>query len=91
MFVKLFLCALLGVLVQESVEVVNNRPIVGVLLQEQHDKLHQYVASSYVKFLEMAGARVVGFAIFEISKIIYYKHFFRFQFLSTKNDLITKI
>lgn len=38
---------------------LNNRPIVGVLLQEQYGNTHQYVAASYVKFLEMAGARVV--------------------------------
>lgn len=45
---------------ENSAVVLNSRPIFGVLLQEQHDNLHQYVASSYVKWLEMAGARVVS-------------------------------
>lgn len=48
-----------GTFTQAKNEVLNNRPIFGVLLQEQRDNLHQYVASSYVKWLEMAGARVV--------------------------------
>ena len=88
MFVKLFLCALLGVLAHESVEAVNNRPILGVLLQEQHDNVHQYVASSYVKFLEMAGARVVSIVL--CLNIFYNLHFPRFQFLSTKIVCITR-
>ncbi|KAM9574466.1 gamma-glutamyl hydrolase [Guaruba guarouba] len=42
----------------------NERPIIGVLAQECHfDKFHRfgssYIAASYVKFLESAGARVV--------------------------------
>ncbi|XP_068018572.1 gamma-glutamyl hydrolase isoform X1 [Melanerpes formicivorus] len=42
----------------------NERPIIGILSQECHyDKFHRfgssYIAASYVKFLESAGARVV--------------------------------
>ncbi|XP_054250668.1 gamma-glutamyl hydrolase [Indicator indicator] len=42
----------------------NERPIIGILSQECHyDKFHKfgssYIAASYVKFLESAGARVV--------------------------------
>ncbi|XP_069710258.1 gamma-glutamyl hydrolase isoform X3 [Phaenicophaeus curvirostris] len=42
----------------------NDRPIIGVLSQEWHfEKFHafgsSYIAASYVKFLESAGARVV--------------------------------
>ncbi|KAI2810757.1 hypothetical protein BLOT_001921 [Blomia tropicalis] len=51
---------------------LNNRPIVGVLLQEQYGNTHQYVAASYVKFLEMAGARVVP--IFVNKDKAYFEH-----------------
>ena len=60
MLIKILLVTLLGLLAHESVEGVNNRPILGALFQEQYDKSHQYLATSYVKFLEMAGARVVS-------------------------------
>ena len=39
---------------------LNNRPIFGVLLQESFNNKSQYIAASYVKFLESAGARVVS-------------------------------
>lgn len=48
--------------------VVNNRPIIGVLSQEQSFYLHtkypeenftSYIAAGYVKDVESAGARVV--------------------------------
>ncbi|KAL9646878.1 hypothetical protein ABK040_013738 [Willaertia magna] len=40
---------------------VNNRPIIGVFAQPTKDNRHgnKYLAASYVKFLESAGARVV--------------------------------
>ena len=42
---------------------LNNRPISGVLLQDEYpfSIQQQYVAASYVKHLEMAGARVVSY------------------------------
>lgn len=40
---------------------LNNRPIFGILFVDRNnDTDHQYVPSSYVKWLEMAGARVVS-------------------------------
>lgn len=39
---------------------VNNRPVLGVLLLENADKSGQFIGASYVKFLESAGARVVS-------------------------------
>lgn len=44
----------------------NERPIIGVLAQEVHDPsphTKAYIATSYVKFLESAGARVVPLMI----------------------------
>jgi len=44
----------------EDREQLNDRPIIGVLAQELGDGSQQsYIAASYVKYLEMAGARVV--------------------------------
>jgi len=37
---------------------VNNRPIVGIL-DQKYDDAHTYIAASYVKWIESAGARVV--------------------------------
>jgi len=41
-----------------AVEAVNNRPIIGILDQKYDDK-RSYVAASYVKWVESAGARAV--------------------------------
>lgn len=68
---KLFAAFVLFVHIQNSFQ-LNNRPILGVLLQEEHDKIHQKVASSYVKWLESAGARVVP--IFLNKPNVYYTH-----------------
>ena len=39
----------------------NNRPIIGILSQEYFPSpSHSYIAASYVKYLESAGARVVS-------------------------------
>ena len=39
---------------------VNTRPIIGILDQNLHgDESHTYIAASYVKWVESAGARVV--------------------------------
>mmetsp|Transcript_19062 Transcript_19062/g.37415 ORF Transcript_19062/g.37415 Transcript_19062/m.37415 type:complete len:344 (-) Transcript_19062:1794-2825(-) len=43
----------------KSCKVINDRPIIGVLSQPNDDGPGEYVAASYVKNLEMAGARVV--------------------------------
>jgi len=40
------------------VEAVNNRPIIGILDQKYNSE-HSYIAASYVKWIESAGARVV--------------------------------
>jgi gamma-glutamyl hydrolase len=38
---------------------VNNRPIIGILAQPTSDQKRSYIAASYVKWIESAGARVV--------------------------------
>lgn len=52
---------LLGVL--SNIHALNNRPIIGVFTQPAGDEIakfgQQYIAASYVKFMESAGARVV--------------------------------
>lgn len=64
----LFICLLLFAIGQRACveSTLNNRPIIGVLAQElimeSDPQLHprvSYIAASYVKFLEGAGARVV--------------------------------
>lgn len=58
---------LLSVLAQEYIEEVNERPVIGVLSQETYivssyfpnETYDSYIAASYVKFLESAGARVL--------------------------------
>lgn len=42
--------------------VKNGRPIVGVLLLDSWDNKTQFIPSSYVKWAEMGGARVVSTA-----------------------------
>lgn len=45
----------------------NDRPVVGILAQESYsvnkyfpnEKYHSYIAASYVKYMESAGARVI--------------------------------
>jgi len=50
--------ALLVLGVCAAVYAVNERPIVGILTQE-HDSKRTYIAASYVKWVESAGARAV--------------------------------
>lgn len=46
----------------------NNRPIIGILSQEYFPSpSHSYIAASYVKYLESAGARVVSCSFVIIS------------------------
>ncbi|XP_075978710.1 gamma-glutamyl hydrolase A-like isoform X2 [Anticarsia gemmatalis] len=61
-----------AVIVKTTSDAVNNRPIIGVLSQEQSMYLHtkypeenytSYIASSYVKDVEASGARVVPIMI----------------------------
>ncbi|XP_069702027.1 gamma-glutamyl hydrolase-like [Periplaneta americana] len=76
----LFLCILLAaVKLFANVEAdLNNRPIIGVLAEEfrqrhgHETKQSSYIAASYVKFLEGAGARVVPVMINETKD--YYRH-----------------
>jgi len=53
LFVAFVVCA---ACIVEAAE--NNRPIIGILDQNYNDK-HTYIAASYVKWIESAGARVV--------------------------------
>lgn len=60
-FICLFVCITL-VLSTVSTAEINNTPIIGVLAQALRTPLPQgssYIAASYVKYLESAGARVV--------------------------------
>ncbi|XP_063632663.1 gamma-glutamyl hydrolase A-like [Cydia splendana] len=68
----LLLLSLLYFFYEVRTDSVNNRPIIGVLAQEQSAYLHtkypeenytSYIASSYVKDVEAAGARVVPIMI----------------------------
>ncbi|XP_053268705.1 gamma-glutamyl hydrolase [Pleuronectes platessa] len=58
MMVPLFLVPLLCFPFYSSAK-RNDRPVVGVLAQEVYSSQSSYIAASYVKFLEAAGARVV--------------------------------
>lgn len=57
----------LSVLAQEYIEEINDRPVIGVLSQETYiissyfpnETYDSYIAASYVKFLESAGARIL--------------------------------
>jgi len=42
-----------------AVGAANTRPIVGILSQEYGDDKHTYIAASYVKWVESAGARAI--------------------------------
>eukprot|EP01132_Coremiostelium_polycephalum_P001921 gene1921-2356_t len=57
-----FSCFLVG-LIQSATPTVNNRPIIGILSQPTNGGMQtygaQYIAASYVKFVESGGARVV--------------------------------
>ncbi|KAM3592932.1 uncharacterized protein V6R79_001958 [Siganus canaliculatus] len=62
MTLSLLICILVACLPFHSSAKTNDRPIIGVLAQEVHlPKPNQtaYIAASYVKYLEAAGARVV--------------------------------
>ena len=55
-FVVIFSCQLVL-----SDQLANNRPIVAILSQEYFDlNSTSYIAASYVKYLESAGARIVS-------------------------------
>jgi len=54
------MCAGVFVLLGSALAAVNDRPILGILTQpESGNGTGTYIAASYVKFLESAGARVV--------------------------------
>jgi len=57
------LLILLVTTVITTVECINNRPIIGIFTQPSDSEVanygKQYIAASYVKFIESAGARVV--------------------------------
>lgn len=55
-FVVIFSCQLVL-----SDQLANNRPIVAILSQEYFDlNSTSYIAASYVKYIESAGARIVS-------------------------------
>ncbi|KAJ8376655.1 hypothetical protein SKAU_G00072350 [Synaphobranchus kaupii] len=61
-FIYLFVIVKFGLSVVFTTE-INNMPVIGVLAQELYSKSQprgsSYIAASYVKYLESAGARVV--------------------------------
>ncbi|XP_018392928.1 PREDICTED: gamma-glutamyl hydrolase B-like [Cyphomyrmex costatus] len=62
-----FLFTIFVFTIMKTTETVNNRPIIGILTQEINETIneicdnqyHSYIAASYVKFVEGAGARVI--------------------------------
>ncbi|KAH7637372.1 gamma-glutamyl hydrolase a-like protein [Dermatophagoides farinae] len=44
--------------IDEKFPIINDRVVIGVLAQYPYKDEHQYIAASYVKFLESSGARV---------------------------------
>lgn len=63
MYRQLLICAVLCI-VFSTAHSYNNRPIIGILTEpweheEYADRGGEYIAASYVKFMESAGARVV--------------------------------
>jgi hypothetical protein len=63
LFLNLFV---ISISQSEAVEDPNIRPIIGVLSQEHGRDIHEsYIAASYVKYLESAGARVVCIYLIE--------------------------
>ncbi len=61
-FVNLFM---ISISQSKAIEELNVRPTIGVLSQEYKDQHHSYIAASYVKYLESAGARVVCIQLIE--------------------------
>jgi hypothetical protein len=43
-----------------SSDELNDRPIIGILTQENAKQTNTFIAAPYVKLLEMGGARVVS-------------------------------
>jgi hypothetical protein len=63
LFLSLFM---ISISQSKAVEDPNIRPIIGVLSQEHGRDIHEsYIAASYVKYLESAGARVVCIYLIE--------------------------
>ncbi|XP_003398804.1 gamma-glutamyl hydrolase A [Bombus terrestris] len=58
-FINFALTILQSTTVLGESSTVNNRPIIGILAQEKFSSNKSYIAASYVKFIEGAGARVV--------------------------------
>ncbi|XP_051878631.1 gamma-glutamyl hydrolase-like [Pristis pectinata] len=77
-FLALLLCV--GLRGQQlSAALLNQRPVIGVLAQETGGDIikfgNSYIAASYVKFLESAGARVVPIRVIKLT-VAEYKELF---------------
>jgi hypothetical protein len=55
-----------------SSEQLNDRPIIGVLTQKNHEKTKTFIAAPYVKLLEMGGARVVSIFLLLLKYLTFY-------------------
>jgi len=55
-----------------SSEQLNDRPIIGVLTQKNHEKTKTFIAAPYVKLLEMGGARVVSILLLLLKYLTFY-------------------
>jgi hypothetical protein len=55
------ICSLTAlILISNSIAAaLNNRPVIGIFAEYNEDFSKTYIASSYVKFAEMSGSRVV--------------------------------
>ena len=58
LLLRLILTLFLSTLIDANDE-VQERPVIAVLAQYNTDKSEQYVAASYVKWLESMGARTI--------------------------------
>ncbi len=82
---KFFSFILLILLQFDSCLLLNDRPMIGVLTQEyggSKEKTLAFIATPYVKFLEMAGARVVCI----VSELLYRRSRITLSYLFCGSD-----
>jgi hypothetical protein len=63
---------LLLLIINTSGEELNDRPIIGILTQKNHEQTKTFIAAPYVKLLEMGGARVVSIFLLLRKYFIFY-------------------
>jgi hypothetical protein len=71
-FTLVSLFMMLLIINNTSSEQLNDRPIIGVLTQKNYEKTKTFIAATYVKLLEMGGARVVSIFLLLLKYLIFY-------------------